>query len=156
MVFAKRLRNDLELIVTALRSCPGDIRAVVVESTYNWYWLVDGLRSAGFDVRLANTAAVKQYDGLKHGDDFSDARHLAQLLRLGILPQGYILPTGAAGLRDLMRKRAQLVRQRTTQILSIHNLLARNLAKSVKGDAIKRLEDGRLTLWRCLRTRSVL
>jgi hypothetical protein len=95
MVFAKRLRNDLELIVTALRGCPGDIRAVAVESTYNWYWLVDGLRSAGFDVRLANTAAVKQYDGLKHGDDFSDAKHLAQLLRLGILPQGYICPKRA-------------------------------------------------------------
>jgi len=144
MVFAKRLRNDLEMIVSALRSCPGDVRAVAVESTYNWYWLVDGLRSAGFDVRLVNTAAVKQYDGLKHGDDFSDGKHLAQLLRLGILPEGYICPPELRALRDLMRKRAQLVRQRTTQILSIHNLLARNLAKSVKGDDIKRLEDGEI------------
>src|SRR5450631_952913 len=144
VIFAKRLRNDLEMIVTALRSCPGDVRAVAVESTYNWYWLVDGLRSAGFDVRLVNTAAVKQYDGLKHGDDFSDGKHLAQLLRLGILPEGYICPPELRALRDLMRKRAQLVRQRTTQILSIHNLLARNLAKSVKGDDIKRLEDGEI------------
>jgi transposase len=61
VVFAKRLRNDLELILTALRECPGAIRAVAVESTYNWYWLVDGLKCAGFDVRLANTAAVKQW-----------------------------------------------------------------------------------------------
>jgi transposase len=144
VAFAKRLRNDLEMIVSALRSCPGDVRAVAVESTYNWYWLVDGLRSAGFDVRLVNTAAVKQYDGLKHGDDFSDGKHLAQLLRLGILPEGYICPPELRALRDLMRKRAQLVRQRTTQILSIHNLLARNLAKSVKGDDIKRLEDGEI------------
>jgi transposase len=142
VVFAKRLRNDLELILAALRGCPGAIRAVAVESTYNWYWLVDGLKCAGFDVRLANTAAVKQYDGLKHGEDFSDAKHLAQLLRLGILPEGYICPPELRALRDLMRKRAQLVRQRTSQILSIHNLLARNLAKSLKGDDIKRLEDG--------------
>jgi len=85
VVLAKRFRNDLEAIVTALRSCAGEVRAVAVESTYNWYWLVDGLRSAGFDVRLVNTAAVEQYDGLKHGDDFSDGKHLAQLLRLGIL-----------------------------------------------------------------------
>lgn len=141
VVFSKRLGNDLEAIVTALRGCPGAIRAVAVESTYNWYWLVDGLRAAGFDVRLVNTAAVKQYDGLKHGDDFSDGKHLAQLLRLGILPQGYICPPELRAVRDLMRKRAQLVRQRAAQILSIHNLLARNLARSVKGDDIKKLRD---------------
>jgi len=141
VVFSKRLGNNLEAIVTALRGCPGAIRAVAVESTYNWYWLVDGLRAAGFDVRLVNTAAVKQYDGLKHGDDFSDGKHLAQLLRLGILPQGYICPPELRAVRDLMRKRAQLVRQRAAQILSIHNLLARNLARSVKGDDIKKLRD---------------
>jgi transposase len=144
VVFAKRLRNDLQMIVTALRSCSGDIRAVAVESTYNWYWLVDGLREVGFDVRLVNTAAVKQYEGLKHGDDFSDGKHLAQLLRLGILPQGYIYPPEQRAVRDLMRKRSQLVHQRTAQILSIHNLLARNLAQSVKGDDIKRLEDSEI------------
>jgi len=144
VVFAKRLRNDLQMIVTALRSCSGDIRAVAVESTYNWYWLVDGLREVGFDVRLVNTAAVKQYEGLKHGDDFSDGKHLAQLLRLGILPQGYIYPPEQRAVRDLMRKRSQLVHQRTAQILSIHNLLARNLARSVKGDDIKRLEDSEI------------
>jgi transposase len=141
VVFAKRLRNELQMIVAALRGCSGEVRAVAVESTYNWYWLVDGLREAGFEVRLVNTAAVKQYDGLKRGDDFSDAKHLAQLLRLGILPLGYICPPELRAVRDLMRKRAQLVRQRTAQILSIHNLLARNLAKSVKGDDIKKLED---------------
>lgn len=144
VVLAKRFRNDLESIVTALRSCAGEVRAVAVESTYNWYWLVDGLRSAGFEVRLVNTAAVKQYDGLKHGDDFSDGKHLAQLLRLGILPQGYICPPELRALRDLMRKRAQLVRQRTANILSIHNLLARNLAKSVRGDDIKRLGEAEI------------
>jgi transposase len=117
VVFAKRLRNELEMIVTAMRSCTGEIRAVAVESTYNWSWLVDGLQDAGFDVRLANTAAIKQYDGLKHGDVFSDGRHLAKFLRLEILPEGYICPRELRALRDLMRKRAQLVRQRTEQIL---------------------------------------
>jgi transposase len=95
-VYSKRLRNDLQAIVGALRSCPGEIQAVAVESTYNWYWLVDGLQEAGFEVRLVNTAAVKQYEGLKHGGDESDAKHLAQLLRLGILPVGYICPKRAA------------------------------------------------------------
>lgn len=127
IVFARRLRNDLGEIISCLRSCAGEVKAVAVESTFNWYWLVDGLSEAGSHMRLVNTAAVVQYEGLKHGGDFSDARHLAHLLRLGILPVGYICPKELRAARDLMRKRSQLVRQRTAQILSIQNQVARSL-----------------------------
>lgn len=137
-VYAKRLANDLTAIIAALRSCAGTVRGVAVESTYNWYWLVDGLQDAGFTVHLVNTAAVKQYDGLKHGGDFSDARHLAHLLRLGILPTGYIYPREQRAVRDLLRKCSQFVRQRSTQILSIGNLVARNLGTHAGGNEIKR------------------
>jgi len=137
-IYAKRLANDLDLIVAALRSCVGTLHGVAVESTFNWYWLVDGLQAAGFSVHLVNTAAVKQYDGLKHGGDFSDARHLAHLLRLGILPEGYIYPREERAVRDLLRKRSQLVRQRTSQVLSIENLVARNLGARVGGNEVKR------------------
>ncbi|TDR79939.1 IS110 family transposase [Paludibacterium purpuratum] len=136
-LFAKRLPNQLGGIIDALRSCSGTVRGVAVESTYNWYWLVDGLQDAGFAVSLVNTAAVKQYDGLKYGGDFSDARHLAHLLRLGILPTGYIYPREQRALRDLLRKRSQLVSQRTSQILGIQNLLARNLGVQLSGNTIK-------------------
>jgi len=137
-IYQKRLPNVLADIVAALASCQGTIKGVAVESTYNWYWLVDGLQAAGYAVHLVNTAAVKQYDGLKHSGDFSDARHLAHLLRLGILPEGYIYPREARAVRDLLRKRSQLVRNRTTQILSMQNLLARNLAMQAGGNLIKR------------------
>jgi transposase len=139
-VYARRLPNNLDAIVSALLACTGSVRGVAVESTYNWYWLVDGLQAAGFTVHLVNTAAVKQYDGLKHSGDFSDARHLARLLRLGILPVGYIYPREERAVRDLLRKRSQLVRQRCTQILSIENLMARNLGSRATGNAIKRWE----------------
>jgi transposase len=138
VVYQKRLANDLTGIVAALLSCPGELQGVAVESTYNWYWLVDGLQDAGFTVQLVNTTAVKQYDGLKHTGDASDARHLAQLMRLDILPTGYIYPRQLRALRDLLRKRGQLVRQRTTQILSMQNLLARNLGLRASGNDIKR------------------
>jgi transposase len=141
VVFAKRLANDLEAILMALRSCAGSILGVAVESTYNWYWLVDGLQDAGYRVHLVNTAAVKVYDGLKHSGDFSDARHLAHLLRLGILPEGYIYPREQRAVRDLMRKRSQLVRQRSSQILSMQNLVARNLGAQCSGNDIKRWDD---------------
>ena len=138
IVFSKRLTNDLAKIEQALRSYPGEIQGVAIESIYNWYWLVDGLQDAGFTVHLVNTCAVKQYDGLKHTGDFDDARHLAQLLRLGILPTGHIYPRHERALRDLLRKRGQLVRQRTSQVLSMQNLIARNLGAHAKGNEIKR------------------
>jgi len=117
------------------------LRGVVVESTYNWYWLVDGLMDAGFKVHLANPAAMKQYEGLKFTDDNSDATWLAEMLRLGILPEGYIYPKQSRPVRDLLRKRSHLVRQRTANILSIQNIVTRNTGLNVKGDVIKGWSD---------------
>ena len=82
----------------------------MVESTYNWYWLVDGLMEADYRVHLANPAAIQQYSGLKYTDDHSDARWLAHLLRLAVLPEGYIYPKAERAVRDLLRKRAHLAR----------------------------------------------
>lgn len=137
VVYQKRLPNNREAIIGALMAC-GPIVSVAVESTFNWYWLVDALEDAGYAVKLVNTAAVKQYDGLKHSGDFSDARHLAHLMRLGILPTGYIYPREARAVRDLLRKRSQMVRGRTTQILSMQNLLARNLGVQTNANELKR------------------
>jgi transposase len=115
-----------------------ELAGVVVESTYNWYWLVDGLMAAGHNVKLANTVAMKRYDGLKHSDDETDAAHLAHLLRLGILPTGYIHPPTERALRDLARKRIQLVRDRTRHVLAVQNILARQTGGCVSSNAIKR------------------
>jgi transposase len=87
-----------------------------------------------------NTAAVKIYDGLKYTADEHDARHLAHILRLGCLPTGYIYPKEERAVRDLLRKRSQLVRCRTTQILSIQNLVSRNSGESIKGKDIRELD----------------
>jgi transposase len=112
-----------------------------VESTYNWYWLVDGLIEAGHSVHLANTVAIKQYDGLKYRGDESDARHLAHFLRLGLLPEGHIMPQPLRAVRDLSRKRMQLVQQRTTQLLSIGTCLAQQTGGQIGCDAIMRLTE---------------
>ena len=139
IVAQKRLPNDAAKIVGFLGRWKEELAGVVVESTYNWYWLVDGLEDAAFRVHLANTAAIKQYDGLKHSDDESEARHLAHLLRLGILPTGTILPREHRAVRDLARKRMQLVRSRTTQVLAVENILARQLGGRMSCNQIKRL-----------------
>lgn len=143
VVFERRLRNDLALILEQLSPYREALQGIAVESTYNWYWLVDGLMEAGYPVKLVNTAAVKTYDGLKYTGDEHDARHLAHLLRLGVLPTGYIYPKEDRTVRDLLRKRAQLVRCRTAQILSIQNLVSRNTGHGISTDDIRKLDaDG--------------
>ena len=140
VVYRKRLPNDLKLILKQLAPYQSEIEGIVVESTYNWYWLVDGLMEQGYRVHLANTAAIQQYNGLKYTDDDSDARWLAHLLRLGVLPQGYIYPREQRPVRDLLRKRGQLVRQRTANLLSIQNLYSRNTGSSLSANEIKGLQ----------------
>lgn len=125
ILYQKRLRNDLALILTALEPYRTTLEGIVVESTYNWYWLVDGLMDTGYRVHLAHAPALPQYSGLKHADDLHDARWLAHLLRLGLLPTGYIYPKAERAVRDLLRKRSQLVRHKTMAVLSLQSLLTR-------------------------------
>jgi hypothetical protein len=83
------------------------LQGIAVESTYHWYWLVDGLMDAGYVVHLAQVPALPPDSGWKHADDPHDARWLAHLLRLGWLPTGHIYLTADQPLRDLLRKRGQ-------------------------------------------------
>lgn len=121
----KRLKNDLSLTLSILEPYRANLSAIAIESTYNWYWLADGLMEAGYQVKLVNTSAMKQYDGLKHSDDRDDAFHLAHLMQLGILPTGYIYPKKERALRDLLRQRMRLVQQRTAHVLNVKSTYAR-------------------------------
>jgi transposase len=136
----KRVPNDLTAILKLLEPHEESLVGVVVESTYNWYWLVDGLMEAGYVVKLANASAIKKYDGLKHSGDEEDARFLAHLLRLNLLPTGAILPKELRATRDLLRKRMQLVRSRTTHILAVENITARQFGTRISSNQVKQLE----------------
>jgi transposase len=144
IVVEKRLPNELKNILDFLEPWREGLAGVVVESTYNGYWLVDGLQEVGFEVKLANTWAIKPYEELKHSGDKTDARHLAQLLRLGILPTGSILPPKQRALRDLARKRMQRVRSRTSHLLAIQNIVARQ-GIAISSNQIKRLTPERIS-----------
>ena len=132
VVLQKRFANDLKQILLALASFKQSLRGVVVESTYNWYWLVDGLMEAGYTVHLANPAAIVQYQGLKYSADEHDARWLAHLLRLGILREGYIYPREARAVRDLMRRRLQLVQTRSSQLNCMQTQYMRSSARRLE------------------------
>ena len=141
VLYKQRHRNELPAIIAALDPFKEDLQGVVVESTFNWYWLVDGLMAEGYPVHLANPSAIKQYEGLKQIDDKRSSLWLANLLRLGILPSGYIYPKEERPTRDLLRKRLQLVRHRTSHILSVKNILARNLGLRMRSVDVKKLLD---------------
>ena len=140
-VFKGRFPNKIEVILAMIEPYRESIAGIVVESTYNWYWLVDGLMDSGYKVHLAHPPAMQQYSGMKHTDDQHDAFFLAKLLKLGILPEGHIYPREERQLRDLIRKRLKLVHQRSTHILSFKSLVNRNLGISMPSNEIKRLEE---------------
>lgn len=147
LVVAKRYRNELGSICKALEPHRGAIQGVAVESTFNWYWLVDGLEAEGYAVHLVNTLAAQQYKGLKYTDDKTDARWLAHMLRLGILPTGWIYPKRQRAVRDLLRKRSQLVRQRTASRLGLRNVLERTTARRLTANGLKKLTADDLSEW---------
>jgi len=139
-VLKKRVSNNVDFILETLEPFRDQLKGLVVESTYNWYWLVDGLMDAGYGcVHLANPSAIKQYEGLKHSDDKHDAFFLAQLLILGILPQGYIYPKEDRPVRDLARKRMFLVKHKTAHILSLQSLIARCCGQRISTNQIRTL-----------------
>jgi len=144
-IMVKKLANEPSLILETLKPMRRRIVGIVVESTYNWYWLVDLLMEAGYKVHLANPSAIQKYSGLKHADDVHDAFWLAEQLRLGVLPEGYIYPKEERPLRDLLRKRAHLVKLRTSLIISLQNVISRNLGFKVDVNDVKRLREDRIS-----------
>lgn len=144
VVYKKRLPNDLGYLLEQLKPYQDCIEGVVVESTYNWYWLADGLQEAGYKVHLANVAANVQYSGRKHTDDESDAMWLANLLRLNILSTGHIYPKEKRGIRELLRKRLILVRQQTACLLGIQSMITRYENIRLTGNNIKELNTKKL------------
>ncbi len=145
-ILSKKLPNDLDMILNTLKPFKRKIKGVVVESTYNWYWLVDGLMDKKYKVHLANPSQMQQYSGMKYTDDKWDSFWLAHMLRLGILPEGYIYPKDIRPIRDLLRKRMMLVQQRTAHVLSLQSMVNRNTGRKLKAGETKKLGEGELNI----------
>jgi transposase len=139
----QKLACDLQQVEKFLNPYKSRLKSVAVESTYNWYWLVDGLRASSYPVVLANPAKIDQYSGIKHADDQNDAYFLAELQRLNILPTGYIYDPQLRPVRDLLRRRTGLVHQRTALMLSFKSLYTRTTGQEMTLSRLKALEPGK-------------
>lgn len=144
-VYKRKLPNEPDVILAELEPFKKDISGIVVESTFNWYWLVDLLMESGYCLHLANPAAIQKYKGLKHSDDNHDAFWLAHMLRLNILPEGYIYPKEDRPIRDLLRKRGHLVQVRTALINSLQGIISRNCGYSLNSNKIKAFKEDHVT-----------
>src|SRR5881227_155078 len=97
---------------------------VVLEATYGWYWAADTLAEAGAEVHLAHPLGVKAFTYRRVKNDEKDAADLADLLRMGRLPEAWITPPGTRELRQLVRHRAKLVALRSNVKCQVHAVLA--------------------------------
>jgi transposase len=97
----------------------------VLEATYGWYWAVDALRAVGATVHLAHPLGVKAFEYRRVKNDVRDATDLADLLRMGRLPEAWIAPPATRELRELVRHRAKLVGLRSHGKAEVHAVLAK-------------------------------
>ena len=136
----RKVECSLKDVIEFLEPLKSQLQSLAVESTFNWYWLVDGLRAKGYPIDLANPAKIEQYHGLKHVADKDDAFHLADLQRLKILPKGYVYDPQLRPVRDLLRRRTKLVQQRTALLLSFKSLYARTHGQRLDLSDAKKME----------------
>lgn len=133
----RKVDCKLQQLEDVLKPYRKRLEMIAVESTFNWYWLVDGLQSKGYPVVLANPAAMQQYSGIKNADDKNDAYFLAEMLRLNILPTGHIYDRNLRPVRDLMRRRMLLIQQRTALLLSFKSLHTRVTGEEMQVNKVK-------------------
>ncbi len=103
----------------------GEAPEVVLEATYGWYWAVDVLQDAGASVHLAHPLGVKGFAYRRVKNDVRDASDLADLLRMGRLPEAWIAPPQVRELREAVRHRAKLVALRSGLKAQVHAVLAK-------------------------------
>jgi transposase len=102
----------------------GEAPEVVLEATYGWYWAADTLAELGATVHLAHPLGVKAFSYRRVKNDERDAKDLADLLRMGRLPEAWIAPPATRELRHLVRHRAKLVGLRSNLKCQVHAVLA--------------------------------
>ena len=98
---------------------------VVLEATYGWYWAADLLQACGARVHLAHPLGVKMFGYQRVKTDARDSRNLAELLRMGRLPEAWLAPPQVRELRELVRYRAKLVALRSGLKAQVHAVLAK-------------------------------
>jgi transposase len=121
---AVRIADNPDAVAEVI-SRAGESPEVVLEATYGWYWAVDTLRGVDAHVHLAHPLGVKGFAYRRVKNDVRDAQDLADLLRMGRLPEAWLAPPVTRELRELVRHRAKLVALRSHCKAGVHAVLAK-------------------------------
>jgi transposase len=134
-VLVRTTEDGRRLGMARITNSPEELRAqiaragkspkVVLEATYGWYWAADALAAAGAEVHLAHPLGVKAFSYRRVKNDERDAADLADLLRMGRLPEAWIAPPRVRELRELTRYRHKLVGLRTSCKTQVHAVLGK-------------------------------
>ena len=146
MVVQQKVPNELDRITDLIRPYKHNLQTVI-ESTFNWYWLVDGLQEAGYNVCLAHPLGLYMITGAKVKTDRRDAFALAKLLKAGVIPEAYIYPKEHRPVRDLLRRRGRLVRLRAEEYGSLRRMLLRYGILEHTRNGIRRTIEEDIELW---------
>src|SRR6476469_7752730 len=114
-----RILNDRDVLAEVMARA-GESPEVVLEATYGWYWAADALAELGAGVHLAHPLGVKAFEYRRVKNDVRDATDLADLLRMGRLPEAWIAPPEIRGLREAIRHRSKLVALRSGLKAQVH------------------------------------
>jgi transposase len=107
-----RIDNDPVALSMEIAKAGPDPEAVL-EATYGWYRAADTLQAAGAEVHLAHPLGIRGFAYRRVKNDVRDAPDLADLLRMGRLPEAYLAPPQVRELREIVRHRAKCVALRS-------------------------------------------
>jgi len=119
VVFARNLPAAPEPFLRAVAPFRDGL-LVACECVHCWYWLADTCRDHDIPFVLGHAWAMKAVHGCKSKCDRKDAEAIARLLKGGNFPPAYAYPRERRGLRDLLRARLRLVRQRAELYGHVH------------------------------------
>jgi transposase len=142
VLIKKSIKCEIGLLMDILKPYLKSI-TVGIESTFNWYWLLDGLKRYKVPCHLGHALYIKRMSGNKHKRDSVDARQIADLLRTNRFPQAYDYPEQMRGTRDLLRRRHSFVRRRAGTYTHLQNTLnSSGFTETFRG-AVRRKGDRR-------------
>lgn len=144
ILIKKSIKCEMGLLMEQLKPFLKSI-TVGVESTYNWYWLLDGLKKNKVLCHLGHALYIKRMCGNKHKNDPVDARGIADLLRTNKFPSAYDYPEEMRETRDLLRRRHFFVQKRAGTFTHLQNTLnSHGFMQSFRADVHRKSDRRRL------------
>jgi transposase len=124
-VSCSRIDNTPENLALEIAAAGGPEAEVAMEACWGWYWAADVIKECGARLHLAHPLAIAGYANRRVKNDIRDATLLADLLRMGRLPEAWVAPPAVRELREEVRYRHKLTRLRSGLKSQVHQVLGK-------------------------------